>query len=136
MYTPVAPSPPPSSPPSGGGDDEEVVLSLTLAGVMLALGIVLQQLLHKKEVKWVTESSGVMVLGATFNAAWYLISKLFATGSHTSISVTPMMHDVIYFGSLAGVALLPGTCPCAGLLGCGLARARPRLHTKEHNQNV
>ena len=34
-------------------------------GVMLALGIVLQQLLHKKEVKWVTESSGVMVLGAT-----------------------------------------------------------------------
>ena len=57
MHTPVAPSPPPSSPPSGGGDDEEVVLSLTLAGVMLALGIVLQQLLHKKEVKWVTESA-------------------------------------------------------------------------------
>ena len=39
-----------------GGDDEEVVLSLTLAGV-LALGIVLQQLLHKKEVKWVTTAA-------------------------------------------------------------------------------
>ena len=94
MHTPVAPSPPPSSPPSGGGDDEEVVLSLTLAGVMLALGIVLQQLLHKKEVKWVTESSGVMVLGATFNAAYYLVQKLLGSEHHMSISISPLMHDV------------------------------------------
>ena len=70
------------------------MLSLTLAGVMPALGIVLQQLLHKKEVKWVTESSGVMVLGATFNAAYYLVQKLLGSEHHMSISISPLMHDV------------------------------------------
>ena len=44
--------------------------------------------------RWVTESSGVMVLGATFNAAYYLVQNLLGSEHHMSISISPLMHDV------------------------------------------
>ena len=37
---------------------------------------------------------GVMVLGATFNAAYYLVQKLLGSEHHMSISISPLMHDV------------------------------------------
>ena len=35
-----------------------------------------------------------MVLGATFNAAYYLVQKLLGSEHHMSISISPLMHDV------------------------------------------
>ena len=35
-----------------------------------------------------------LVLGATFNAAYYLVQKLLGSEHHMSISISPLMHDV------------------------------------------
>ena len=55
-----------------------------------------------------------LVLGATFNAAYYLVQKLLGSEHHMSISISPLMHDVsaatsAQFCAALRNSLTPGT---------------------------